>query len=112
MLNAWLQAVAELANARDISVAFVLMGLGQPRADCPVATAERAALFGRIRRRLVAPGFSVLDADAEAARIAAGAGIMGPLNGFGRSLGSGHLNDDGHRVYARLLDELVADFAR
>jgi hypothetical protein len=111
-LDAWLRDVEAFAEVRGMPVALVFLGLGMPRADCPAATAERAALLERIRRRITPAGFTVRDGDAEAARIAAAASITGPLNGFGRSLGSGHLNDAGHRVYARLLSEQVLNLAR
>lgn len=41
--------------------------------------------------------------------IPSAAGIKAPLSGFGRSLGSGHLSNAGHRVCARLLSALVSD---
>jgi hypothetical protein len=112
VLGVWMRAVEELATARGMPVALVLMGLGAPRVDCPAATMARAALLELIRGHVTAVGFHVHDGDAGAARIAQDAGITEPLSGFGRALGSGHLNDYGHRVYAQLLGEIVAELTR
>lgn len=108
VLAVWLRAVEELATRRGIPVALVVMGLGAPRADCPAAMMARGAVLEHIRGHVSASRFGVHDGDADAARIAATAGITQPLSGFGRGLGHGHLNDEGHRVYAQLLGAIIA----
>lgn len=112
VLSVWLQAVEAFATARDMPVALVIMGLGAPVADCPAATAARREWLGYVRRHITAAGFRVHDGDAGVARIARDAGMTQPLNGFGRSLGSGHLNHDGHRVYAQLLSNIITPWSR
>lgn len=109
VLGVWLRAVEELAAVRDMPVALVLTGLGAPRADCSSATTARDALLEHVRGHVTAAGFGVHDGDAGVARIARTAGITQPLNGFGRRLGTGHLNEQGHRVYAQLLSEIIAE---
>ena len=109
VLAVWLRAVEELATTRGMPVALVMMGLGAPRADCPAAATTRGALLEHIRGQVSGSRFGVHDGDADAARIAANGAISQPLQGFGRDLGHGHLNDAGHRVYAQLLGAIIAE---
>ena len=75
-------------------------------ARCPALAAKRAALIDAIRATLNTAGLEFVDLDA---RVMAKVGRNGvaQLQGFGLTLGSGHLNIDGNRIYGEIYAEII-----
>ena len=109
-LDAWLSDVEAVPADAGAPVVVALYGLGAPRPECPDVAAGRSRLWRDIAGRFARHGIEARDLDALAAA-AAGRRPLRDLRGFGRQRGGGHLNRDGHAVYAEVLRRLVRDRA-
>jgi len=75
-------------------------------AGCPSLAAKRSGLVGAIRSQLAQAGLQFVDLDQLVAE-KVGADGVAKLYGFGPSLGRGHLNVLGNRVYGEVLAEII-----
>jgi hypothetical protein len=75
-------------------------------ARCPALASKRAALIDAIRATLNGAGLQLVDLDA---RVMAKVGRDGvaQLQGFGPTLGTGHLNIDGNRIHGEIYAEII-----
>jgi hypothetical protein len=95
----------ELARQQVKGTAFVT-GLGAPAQEC--LAEDRMLLSRTVEARLAAVGLGFVDLDQAIAARTGSAYATALLHGFGRRIGTGHLNEAGHRLYA---DIMVDDLA-
>ncbi|PJI41992.1 hypothetical protein [Ferrovibrio sp.] len=100
------------AGAREHRVAafYAMRNLPVPKTACAEQQAMRAATVAVITAELARRGINFIDIDrALADRLRAeSSDDLSHLYGFGRQLGGGHLNYEGHQAYATVLSEVVA----
>ncbi|PWT89018.1 MAG: hypothetical protein C5B56_07855 [Proteobacteria bacterium] len=75
-------------------------------ADCPSLAAKRSGLVAAIRSQLAKAGLQFADLDERVAEKVGTDGVA-KLYGFGPSLGRGHLNVTGNRVYGEVLANII-----
>ena len=104
-LDAFVRDLAQTGRAHRLPVVVAVRGL---EARCADLAARRSQLVGAIRAKLEGAGLRFADLDADVmARV--GQNGVAPLFGFGASsLGYGHLNVEGNRVYGEILAGIIA----
>lgn len=102
-LDAFLSDLANLSQERRIPVVVALRG---PGTDCPTLSERRQHLAATAGKRISSAGLAFLDHELALDRIP-GASPRSALFGFGARTGYGHLNVDGHRLYAAVLVETI-----
>jgi hypothetical protein len=104
-LDAFVRDLAQTGRAHRLPIVVAVRGL---EARCTDLAARRSTLVGAIRTKLEDAGLQFADLDAEVlARV--GQDGVAPLFGFSAaSLGYGHLNVAGNRVYGEILADIIA----
>jgi len=106
-LERLLNDIAAIKNTRRLPIALVFYGIGEPVADCVESLVRRATLVREMSATLESYGLLMWDAD-DALTSGDPSGMpLSRLRGFGRRVGFGHLNLDGHRAYGALLSEVI-----
>ena len=82
---------------------IAIYGLYHPPTSCPDVVAKRNEITASIRRRLNAHGADLIDLDKGLFESDPQGYLSRTFYGFGTRRGSGHLNHQGHRLYADLL---------
>jgi hypothetical protein len=103
-LDAVLADLVETGRRHSIPVMLAVRGMA-PR--CPAEADVLVRARQGMALRLRSAGLVPFDVDAAAREVDTG-GDRPALYGFGARLGQGHLNDDGHRVYARAFARAIA----
>jgi hypothetical protein len=96
---------AVLRDLEEISKRYgmkIVVAAGGIPAGCPDPGGTRSSVMDAIARRFGGAGIAVVDLDAELVR-RVGAGSIGELYGFGLSIGGGHLNVRGNRIYGEIM---------
>jgi hypothetical protein len=102
----FLQDFSESAKLHGVKVLYAVRDIPLPPQDCPSAQQRRAELMAAMAAELGNRGMKLVD---WTAMVDAASGLreLGSLHGFGVHRGAGHLNFDGHRVWARALVHLL-----
>jgi hypothetical protein len=103
ILDALLRDLGAIGRAHRLPVIVAARAI---EARCPALATKRAELIDAIRAMLNAAGLQFVDLDA---RVMAKVGRDGvaQLQGFGATLGSGHLNIEGNRIYGEIFAEII-----
>jgi hypothetical protein len=104
-LEAFIADLAEIGREKAIPVIAALRGLDN---RCPEHAARAEALRKTIAQRFEAAGLGFRDVDAAVREGLDPGKPVGALLGFGARIGNGHLNEDGHRAYARVVVDVIA----
>ena len=104
LLQAVIRDLATVQREHGMKVVVAVTGMG---IACPDQAAARKAALDAIEARLAAAGLSFADLDGLVADRVGAANIRN-LHGFGATLGGGHLNVAGNRVYGEMLAEVIA----
>ena len=87
---------------------FLLRGFGRPNSACPANVALRKQVVSEARAKIEAAGIAFVDLDmALLAKMDGDESGFDKLAGFGASLGHGHLNAGGHKMYAEVLADAI-----
>jgi hypothetical protein len=103
-LDAFVRDLAQTGRAHRLPIVVAVRGL---EARCADLALRRGTLVAAIRAKLEGAGLRFADLDADLlARV--GQDGVAPLFGFGAaSLGYGHLNVEGNRVYGEILADII-----
>jgi len=103
LLDAFLRDLAAIRRSRGIPIIVAAWGI---EARCPSLASTRAALIEAMRARIAASGLQFVDLDGRIVEKMGIDGVAG-LHGFGASLGTGHLNVEGNRVYGEIFADIL-----
>jgi hypothetical protein len=103
LLDAFIRDLAEIRRTREIPIVVAAWNI---EARCPSLELKRSALIEAMRSRIEAPGLRFVDLDAKVLE-KVGAGRIARLHGFGATLGGGHLNVEGNRVYGEIFADII-----
>lgn len=104
ILDATIRDLSAISRANRLPVVLVMRNIGL---GCERIADQRQALVDAIEKRLSATGLIFVDFDALLLK-KNGSPSVEKLHGFGRNLGSGHLNIQGNRIYGEILAEIIA----
>jgi hypothetical protein len=106
--QAFIDDIADSAAKLDQRVIFAIKGLGDV---CRSNGGIRGRLLSRLSESLLEPdrGGYIVDWDARIDKALGSNRLEGALYGFGSRRGRGHLNQDGHRLYAAVLVDVLKD---
>ncbi len=96
--------LADLRSASQQAGAPMVLALRGLRKCGRVVVDDKVAHAAQ--RRVESEGIILLDVDRTLKQLVADRDLSS-LHGFGAQIGSGHLNEDGHRVYAAIMSEAV-----
>ena len=99
----WEKFLSDTDRADINEAVFAFYGLYHPPSSCSDALARRTLIVSSIRARLRAQNIGLIDLDKGIAALDERFYLSRAHHGFGSSRGIGHLNIEGHRLYARLL---------
>jgi hypothetical protein len=103
IVDAFIRDLSAIHRTSGVPIVVAIRGID---AHCPALDGKRASLIDAIRTKFEAAGLQFVDLDARVvARV--GRGGVSELYGFGPSLGYGHLNVKGNRVYGEILAETI-----
>jgi hypothetical protein len=102
----FLDDLAQSARSHGVRVLYAVRDIPLPPADCPAASA-RADLLVHMQREFTSRGIHLIDWSAAVAEVVGGPAHVPQLHGFGIQTGAGHLNYDGHRVWAIALIDVL-----
>ena len=108
ILRAFIRDLAAIGHANRLPIIIATTGI---EARCPALEPKRAALVGAIRGSLEDAGLQFVDLD-KRILTKVGADGVARLHGFGASLGLGHLNVEGNRIYGEVLAEIIGGTLR
>lgn len=109
-LNRFLADIPNLLEGRPVVLAA--RGLGVP-ASCPGVEPLQQQVVERARAKFENAGIGFVDFDSAVNAKMRDAADRSRMYGFGRNLGTGHLNSYGHEVYSQVLADIVTQrFAR
>jgi hypothetical protein len=103
ILDAFIRDLGAIGREHRLPIVVATRAI---EARCPELATKRATLIDAIRATLDAAGLEFVDLDA---RVVAKVGRDGvaQLQGFGATLGSGHLNIDGNRIYGEIYAAII-----
>lgn len=104
-VDAFLSDIAKIGRDSHMPVVLAVRGLDNA---CPRNNAHRSTVAAAARRKIEAAGLMFADVDAHVAARLAG-GTRRDLFGFGARIGYGHLNQQGHRIYAAVFTDIIKD---
>jgi hypothetical protein len=99
--------VRDLAAIQHDKKLPIIVATRTIEAGCPSLANKRSAIIDAIRAQIEGAGLQYLDLDGRIVA-AVGAGHEAELYGFGASLGFGHLNVAGNRVYGEIFADVIA----
>jgi hypothetical protein len=94
----YLDDFADSTRQHGVSLIYAVRDIPLPPGNCPAVTVRRAELVAIMQSEFAKRGVRFVDWGAAVAEIAGN--NIGRLHGFGVHRGTGHLNYDGHRVWA------------
>ncbi|WP_341894511.1 hypothetical protein [Ferrovibrio terrae] len=96
---------------RPVKLVYALRDLPMPPARCASQRAQRAAVIDTIEDALATRQIGFIDLEKQLVDIVGvdGSADLRVLRGFGLQIGQGHLNHEGHRRYAEVLQTAVAE---
>jgi hypothetical protein len=104
ILDAVIRDLSAVSRDNKLPLVLVMRNIGL---GCDRIADKRKALADAIERRLAASGLGFADFDALLLK-KNGSPSVEKLHGFGRNLGTGHLNIEGNRLYGEVLADIVA----
>jgi hypothetical protein len=104
ILDAVIRDLSAISRDNKLPLVLVMRNIGL---GCDRIADRRKALADAIERRLAASGLGFADFDALLLK-KNGSPSVEKLHGFGRNLGTGHLNIEGNRLYGEVLADIVA----
>jgi hypothetical protein len=99
----FLDDFAESVRVHGVRVFYAIRGIPLSSLDCSEATSMRADLLLHMHQQFSDRGMRLIDWSAVISEIPEGPSDLSRLHGFGVHKGAGHLNFDGHRVWATAL---------
>lgn len=102
--EAVIRDLSAISRDNKLPVVLVMRNIGL---GCERIADARKALTDAIEKRLAAAGLGFADFDALLLK-KNGSPSVERLHGFGKNLGTGHLNIEGNRVYGEILAEIIA----
>jgi len=103
LVNAVIRDLAAIQRDHNITIVVAITGMG---AGCPDQAVERNEALVTIDRRFQESGLRMVDLDGMvAAKV--GAANVADLHGFRDTLGRGHLNVAGNRIYGQVLAQII-----
>jgi hypothetical protein len=99
----FLDDLAESARVHSVRLLYAIRDIPLSPADCPQATSARANLLLDMDGQFARRGIRLIDWSAAISEIVGGPAGVPQLHGFGIRKGAGHLNFDGHRIWADAL---------
>ena len=103
LLDAFIRDLAEIRQTREIPIVVAAWNI---EARCPSLEHKRSALIETMRSRIEAAGLQFVDLDAKVLERVGASGVA-RLHGFGATLGNGHLNVEGNRVYGGIFADII-----
>jgi hypothetical protein len=104
ILDAVIRDLSAISRDNKLPVVLVMRNIGL---GCERIADARKTLVDAIEKRLAAAGLGFADFDALLLK-KNGSPSVEKLHGFGKNLGTGHLNIEGNRIYGEILAEIVA----
>ena len=104
ILDAVIRDLSAISRDNKLPVVLVMRNIGL---GCERIVDARKALTDAIEKRLAAAGLGFADFDALLLK-KNGSPAVDKLHGFGKNLGTGHLNIEGNRIYGEILAEIIA----
>ena len=102
----FLDDMAQSTQTHGVRLFYAIRDIPLPPPDCP-ATSARASLLLAMDREFTSRGIRLIDWSAAVANVVGGPAEVPRLHGFGVHKGAGHLNYDGHRVWATALIDVL-----
>lgn len=103
LADAFIRDLAVFRQSRDIPTFVAAWDI---EARCPSLASKRSVLIEAIRARIERADLQFVDLDQRIVEKVGPAGVA-RLHGFGPTLGGGHLNIDGNRVYGEIFAEVL-----
>lgn len=103
LVDAFIRDLAAYRQSRDIPIFVAAWDI---EARCPQLASERSVLIAAMRARIEEAGLHFVDLDRRIVEKVGSAGVA-RLHGFGPTLGWGHLNVDGNRVYGEIFADVL-----
>lgn len=103
LADAFIRDLAAFRQSRDIPI---LVAAWDVEARCPSLAEKRSTLIAAMRARIEAAGLQFVDLDRRIVEKVGPAGVA-RLHGFGPTLGWGHLNVAGNRVYGEIFADVL-----
>jgi hypothetical protein len=103
ILDAVIRDLAAISRDNKLPVVLVMRNIGL---GCERIADQRKALTDAIAKRLSVAGLGFADFDALLFEKNGSASVE-RLHGFGKNLGSGHLNIEGNRIYGEILAAII-----
>ena len=104
ILDAVIRDLSAISRDNRLPIILVMRNIGL---GCDRIADKRKALTETIERRLVEAGLTFADFDALLFKQIGRRSVL-QFHGFGKNLGSGHLNIEGNRLYGEILAEIIA----
>jgi hypothetical protein len=103
LLDAFIRDLAAIRQSRGIPIVIAAWGI---EARCPSLASQRSVLMATMRTRVEAAGLQFVDLDQRILDMV-GPARVAKLHGFGPTLGGGHLNIEGNRVYGQIFADIL-----
>ena len=107
LLDRYLHDMNELLRTNELKGAIMFRNIGYPGDDCASVMAPRRELVDIVGQRLAEFDIQFIDIDGFLAGRFGSPTEAHKVYGFGRRVGSGHLNLFGHSIYAELLAQTI-----
>jgi len=108
ILDAVIRDLSKISRDNKLPVVLVMRNIGL---GCEQFTELRKALTDAIQKRLAAAGLGFIDFDGLLLE-KNGSPVVDRLHGFGKNLGSGHLNVGGNQLYGEIIAAIIDEELR